>query len=233
MGAQVVYKNGKGEYLFKDLPPASLGKLTRKRRTSAGPPTSSKPVSILTRTNNAGTTVADGLPAAVTDESSPEARSKSPDERIADSNGGSDNSEDDDYVEDDNDEYEEVEGEVITFRGLQKRRVADQAIASDAAGQAGERLQKQGQPHKLASAATAPPQRCVGEPAIERDLAVVSFSPANTFKEGELAVVPRSAGGFTYGAVQGRHECTCPIPPAHKHYGWRGASCTPHHMSVL
>jgi hypothetical protein len=238
-GAQVVYKNGKGEPLFKDLPPASLGKL----RPTAGP----KPVAILSRTAHA---------AAGGQQQEPP-KSKSPEEEGLDDNSGSSlsssggsgsgsGSADDarDANADDNggDGDDDDAGEIFVFRGVHSTPIIETpppvvengklapAAADLVTPTAAPVLM---QPPPSVSPAE-PTERRLGGLVIEKDLMAVSFSPNNTFREGELVVVPRSAGGFTYGTVQGRCECACPIgPPAHKHLGWRGTANDCHVSSAI
>lgn len=56
----------------------------------------------------------------------------------------------------------------------------------------------------------AEPQREIGAAVSAKDLGKVVFSPQALFGSGEIVVVPRSRGGFTYGRVQQRSECRCP-----------------------
>jgi hypothetical protein len=232
---QVVYKNGKGEPLFKDLPPASLGKL----RPAAGP----KPVAILSRgapalqaaaAGNGGAAVevapASGDPQEQpkgklsleegNDNDNDEGTGSGPTDRGSGSAGDDASGDDDDG------------GEIFVFRGVHSAPGSNvqtpptvvengnaPAVVATPVTPAAAPLPKE------PVAPAEPTDRRLGGPVIEKDLMAVSFSPNNTFREGELVVVPRSAGGFTYGTVQGRCECACPIgPPAHKHSGWRGTS---------
>jgi hypothetical protein len=226
-GAQVVYKNGKGEPLFKDLPPASLGKL----RPAAGP----KPVAILSRTAHAA--------AAAGGQQEPP-KSKNPEEEGLDDNSGSSPSSSggsgsgsagdarDANADGNGDGDDGDAGEIFVFRGVHSTPIIETPppvvengkhapAAADVMTPAASVLMQP--PPSVAPA--EPTERRLGGQVIEKDLMAVSFSPNNTFREGELVVVPRSAGGFTYGTVQGRCECACPIgPPAHKHLGWRGTT---------
>ena len=43
--------------------------------------------------------------------------------------------------------------------------------------------------------------RVVGAPPLFNDLLNVVFSPKSKFREGEICLVPRSSGGFSYGEV--------------------------------
>lgn len=223
---RVVYKNGKGEPLFKDLPPASLGKL----RPAAGP----KPVAILSRTAHAA--------AAAGGQQQEPPKSKSPEEEGLDDNSGSSPSSSggsgsgsagdarDANADGNGDGDDGDAGEIFVFRGVHSTPIIETPppvvengkhapAAADVMTTPAASVLMQPPP---SVAPAEPTERRLGGQVIEKDLMAVSFSPNNTFREGELVVVPRSAGGFTYGTVQGRCECACPIgPPAHKHLGWR------------
>ncbi|KAL6049115.1 Translation inhibition and nonsense-mediated decay, variant 2 [Balamuthia mandrillaris] len=61
----------------------------------------------------------------------------------------------------------------------------------------------------------------VGAPAMFKDVNNAVFSVHNTFVKDEQVLVPRSAGGFTYGQILGPFESNCPLGGAHKHPSWR------------
>ena len=61
-------------------------------------------------------------------------------------------------------------------------------------------------------------ERRLGEAASRADLARVSFAVTNHFHTNEVVLVPRSRGGFVYGAVQGSRSSTqCPHDAAAVH----------------
>eukprot|EP01119_Soliformovum_irregulare_P022492 TRINITY_DN7708_c0_g1_i1.p1 TRINITY_DN7708_c0_g1~~TRINITY_DN7708_c0_g1_i1.p1 ORF type:complete len:364 (-),score=97.11 TRINITY_DN7708_c0_g1_i1:594-1685(-) len=72
----------------------------------------------------------------------------------------------------------------------------------------------------------------VGEVANHRDLANALFAPHSHFTTGEIVLVPRSSGGFTYGKILGSSPLKCPaVPPGSSGHtindGWRvGLSLT-------
>ncbi|KAH3761254.1 ribonuclease zc3h12d [Pelomyxa schiedti] len=49
------------------------------------------------------------------------------------------------------------------------------------------------------------------------DLAAVVFNPASQFCVGQLVVVPRSAGGFTYGSIVGMEPTPCTVDSHFRH----------------
>lgn len=51
--------------------------------------------------------------------------------------------------------------------------------------------------------------RVVGEPPHPRDLQRVVFSPTVNFEENEIVLLPRSAGGFTYGRLHKESQQNC------------------------
>lgn len=110
---------------------------------------------------------------------------------------------------------DEVTDEVVLFRGLEtEAKAKDGTVPRSGTGPSN----------------SSTVERQVGDPVLDKDLALLTFSNDSAFREGELVVVPRSAGGFTYGLVQKRCECVCPVgPPAHKHSGWRGEMLLPPH----
>ena len=61
------------------------------------------------------------------------------------------------------------------------------------------------------SAETSPK---IGAPVSSKDLGKVVFTSNATFGDGELVIVNRSRGGFTYGRIQSRAKCSCPTAVA-------------------
>jgi hypothetical protein len=53
--------------------------------------------------------------------------------------------------------------------------------------------------------------RPIGKKPTVKDLELVVFSPNHTFGVGDMVLVPRTKGGFTYGQITAPHEATCPF----------------------
>lgn len=57
----------------------------------------------------------------------------------------------------------------------------------------------------------------IGQNASARDLNLVFFSPQTVISTGQIVLVPRSGGGFTYGSVLEQRPTTCKIDPVCTH----------------
>lgn len=65
--------------------------------------------------------------------------------------------------------------------------------------------------YKLEDASNPIPQRNVGERPTLRDLRIVLFSSDSNFVEGEIVLVPRTGGGFSYGQLLKQIEVKCKL----------------------
>lgn len=66
-------------------------------------------------------------------------------------------------------------------------------------------------------------ERIVGDKPLGKDLNNAAFLPTSKFIPHQMVLVPRSAGGFTYGRIVKECTFTCRLDDAHKHEipGWR------------
>eukprot|EP00005_Dracoamoeba_jomungandri_P010311 CAMPEP_0174274876 /NCGR_PEP_ID=MMETSP0439-20130205/59511_1 /TAXON_ID=0 /ORGANISM="Stereomyxa ramosa, Strain Chinc5" /LENGTH=520 /DNA_ID=CAMNT_0015366919 /DNA_START=660 /DNA_END=2222 /DNA_ORIENTATION=+ len=125
---------------------------------------------------------------------------------------------------------EDIEGETIMFLGVKRSEdiepneggEMDKEIdLENAKAEVSEAEEMPDEPTKVEEEAEEDPEeRGVGNKVWLRDMHNVMFSPQSTFCPEEIVIVPRSAGGFTYGKILSSWECPCPLGK-HKHPGWR------------
>jgi hypothetical protein len=68
-------------------------------------------------------------------------------------------------------------------------------------------------PDELDPPSAAPPERVIGQRPSMRDLRNVVLAAETVFSEGEVVLVPRSGGGFTYGRLLKPSEVKCKLHP--------------------